>query len=410
MRSIIAFFLTAWLALPAHALPHISVDLDSGRVLSAQQAFDLWHPASLTKLMTALVAFRAIESGRLTADHPVIVSDNARKAPPSKMGYSRGTTMRLEDALKLLLIKSANDISIALAESVSGSVPAFSQAMNAEAARLGMTGSNFVNPHGLHDRRQVTTARDMAILLRVLHKQYPQYKAMLSTPSLLAPSRTKNGKTIQRVYYSYNLLLERFRGADGFKTGFVCASGYNFAGAATRSGRRIAAIVLGRDGQTSRAVDAAKLIEEGFRLPTTTGTPITELKPNGAVPSGPRNMRSVMCTEAARAARYEPGAGQAVIDSPWLQERKVMGSPLVVKLLGRQAAALASARVTLPSFRPDFTSVAVAEIRTAPVNVAPVDAAPVTPVEVPEPTAAPIANIIEASNRPVALPTFRPAS
>ena len=276
MRSIIALFLTLCLAAPAQALPHIAVDLDNGRVLSSQQAFDPWHPASLTKLMSALVAFRAVESGRLTLDHPVVISNNARKAPPSKMGYRRGTAMRLEDALKLVLIKSANDVSVALAESVSGSVPAFAQAMNAEAARLGMTGSNFVNPHGLHDRRQVTPARDMAILLQVLHKQYPQYKAMLSTPSLLAPSRTKNGKTIQRVYYSYNLLLERFRGADGFKTGFVCASGYNFAGAATRAGRRIAAVVLGRDGQTSRAVDAAKFIEEGFRKPVDAGIDITD--------------------------------------------------------------------------------------------------------------------------------------
>lgn len=318
------------------------------------------------------------------------------------MGYRRGTTMRLEDALKLVLIKSANDISIALAESLSGSVPAFAQAMNAEAARLGMTGSNFVNPHGLHDRRQVTTARDMAILLQVLHKQYPQYKEMLSTPSLLAPSRTKNGKIIQRVYYSYNLLLERFRGADGFKTGFVCASGYNFAGAATRTGRRIAAVVLGRDGQTSRAVDAAKLIEEGFRQPVDSGTPLAALKPQGGVPSGPRNMRSVMCSEAARAARYEPGAGQAVIDSPWLQERKIAGSPLVVKLLDARTAAYAAARVTVPTFRPQFVSVADASIRTAEPA-----ATPVASVEKP---AATITSVIEASNRPVAVPTFRPAS
>ena len=103
----------------------------------------------------------------------------------------------------------------------------------------------------------------------------------------LAPSKTKNGKTIQRIYYSYNLLLERFRGADGFKTGFVCASGYNFIGAASRSGRRIAAVVLGRDSQTSRAVDAARLIEEGFRQPSDHGTALAEIKPNNPVPTGP---------------------------------------------------------------------------------------------------------------------------
>ena len=351
LRLFLICFCHLW-AQPASAVPHIVLDFETGNVLSHQQAFDPWHPASLTKLMTAYSVFKAIQAGEFTTDHPVRVSKNARKQPPSRMGYRTGTQLNMENALKLLIVKSANDISVAIAESASGSVAKFAQRMNQDAAALGMSSSKFVNPHGLHDRRQVTTARDMALLVRALHSQFPQYKNMFETPAVLAPSRTKNGKTIQRIYYSYNLLLERYRGADGFKTGFVCASGYNFIGSATRAGRRIAAVVLGRDSQTSRAVDAAKLITQGFNQPVTAGKSITTLKPSGPVPTGPRNMRNILCTEKARAARYEPGAGQAVIKSPWLQQREISRSPLAVSLLSKNASRLASRKIPLPNFRP----------------------------------------------------------
>lgn len=338
---------------PLHAVPHLVLDLESGRVLSHQQAFDPWHPASLTKLMTAYTVFKAIQNGTITGNQPVRMSKNATRQPPSKMGYPAGTTMTMDNALKLLTIKSANDISVAIAESVSGSVETFAAKMNRDAKALGMANTRFINPHGLHDRRQITTAHDMALLVRAIHRQFPQYKDLFDSPSILAPSRSKNGKTIQRIYYSYNLLLERYRGADGFKTGFVCASGYNFIGAATRSGRRLAAIVLGRDSQTSRAVDAARFLTEGFQQPLTAGTSIDELKPSGSIPTGPRNMRSVLCTKEARAARYEPGAGQAVIESPWLEPRDIKRSPLTVTLMAPTQKPPNLRRVPLPRFRPN---------------------------------------------------------
>ncbi|MEP0940787.1 MAG: D-alanyl-D-alanine carboxypeptidase family protein [Rhizobiaceae bacterium] len=383
----ISLTLSPFTVSPLAAAPHIVVDLDSGQVLSDQQAFDPWHPASLTKLMTAYSVFRAITNGSARADQAVRISRNAAKQPPSRIGYRVGTTMTLDNALKLLLVKSANDVSVAIAESVSGSVPRFAQQMTRDARQLGMSGSQFVNPHGLHDRRQVTTARDMALLVQALHKTYPQYRAMFETPSVLAPRRTKNGKTIQRLYYSYNLLLERYRGADGFKTGFVCASGYNFIGSATRSGRRIAAVVMGRDSQTSRAVDAAKLMTEGFQQPLNAGQPIDKLQPGGAVPTGPRNMRNTICTQQARAARYEPGAGQAVIESPWLLKREITRSPLQVSLLGRATALAALARVPLPNFRPASA--------IQPTKLEPVE---------------PVAKVAEVGKSPIPLPSFRPSS
>ena len=363
------------------AAPHLLIDLDNGKVLSHQQAFDPWHPASLTKLMTAFVAFRAIQSGEITSNHPVRVSKQARRQPPSRMGYRVGTTLTMENALKILVVKSANDIAVAIGESISGSVENFAHRMNQEAARLGMKDSRFVNPHGLHDKRQVITARDLALLIRAIHTEFPQYANLFRSSSILAPSRTKKGKLIKRIYYSYNLLLERFRGGDGFKTGFVCASGYNFIGSATRSGRRIAAIVLGRDSQTSRAVDAAELITKGFRQPMGSGSSLDQLTVNGPVPSGPRNMRGILCTKEARAKRYEPGAGLAVIKSPWLQTRIAGKHPLNVVLEKSTKASRRLKRIPLPTFRPAYTPPTVATVvDTAPVNVSPVAVAAQTPL------------------------------
>lgn len=347
----IPMVLICWLGLSqAIAAPHLTIDLDTGHVLSHHQAFDPWHPASLTKLMTALVVFRAIEEGRVSPDDPVRFSKLATRQPPSKMGYRAGTTLSVESALKILIIKSANDVAVALAESVAGSVSAFADQMNREALKIGMTDSRFVNPHGLHNARQVITARDLALLLRTLHRSYPRYASYFKAPAVRAQKRTKKGKLIERVYYSYNLLLERYRGADGFKTGFVCASGYNFAGAATRSGRRIAAIVLGRSSQKDRVVAAAKLITQGFETTISAGTPIADLTPDASTRITPRNLRSVLCTPEAWAKRREPGAGLASIRSPWLNAR-VKQKVTIRTTLGKPTR---YAYIPIPKRRPVF--------------------------------------------------------
>jgi len=358
------------------AAPHLTLDLDSGKVLSHHQAFHPWHPASLTKLMTALVVFRAIENGEVSPDDDVRFSRKATRQSPSKMGFPAGTIITVEDALKLLIIKSANDVAVALAESISGSVAAFADHMNREAARLGMSGSRFVNPHGLHNSRQIITARDLGILLRTLHRSYPRYASYFKAPAVLAQKRTKKGKIIERVYYSYNLLLERYRGADGFKTGFVCASGYNFAGSASRGGRRIAAIILGRNSQTDRVIAAAKQITGGFELPLDAGIAIANLKPDGNIPGTPRNMRTALCNQNARAKRYEPGAGQAIIKSPWLLAR--VKQPVTVRT--RLAARSAISRIPIPAPRPYYTS------------------------------PAPIEGVVVSARKSITLPTFRPAT
>lgn len=353
MNRLFAFLFALMVSsLPMQALasPSLVIDLGNQRVITAQQAFHPWHPASLTKLMTALVVFRAVEGGKITLDEPVVVSRNATRMPPSRIGYRAGMAVTLEDALELLLVKSANDISVAIAETVGGSVEGFSQMMNNEAARLGMTGSNFVNPHGLHDERQVVTARDLALLLVELHRNYQAYAPMFRTPRVLAPVRAKNGKRITREFSSYNHLLERFRGADGFKTGYVCASGYNIAASASRGGRRIAAIVLGRDSGNERVIDAARLLTDAFQKPSDSGTLLADLKPGGAVPPQPANLRPRLCTAEGREAIKAKGPVPKMADSPWLQPQQRSDALLEVVLLASVP------NVPIPKARPEYAA------------------------------------------------------
>ncbi|MBN9275717.1 MAG: D-alanyl-D-alanine carboxypeptidase, partial [Mesorhizobium sp.] len=211
-------------ARPALANPTILFDLSSGQVIEHEDAFKRWYPASLSKLMTAYVAFRAVQAGEAALDSPIRITKHAAAEPPSKMGLKPGTVLRLDTALKMMLVKSANDIAMAVAENIGGSQAAFAERMNAEAARLGMVGSHFVNPNGLFSPEQYTTARDIAVLVTALRRDFPQYAPWFSIEGLAFGKRT---------IPNYNLLIGRYDGADGMKTGFVCPSGFNQVGSAT---------------------------------------------------------------------------------------------------------------------------------------------------------------------------------
>jgi D-alanyl-D-alanine carboxypeptidase len=291
--------------------PYIVIDANSGDILVGQNINDRWYPASLTKLMTAYVTFRAIKSGKIEDGSPVIISNAARKQPPSRMGYKQGVSLRIDTALKIIIIKSANDVSHALAEAVAGSLKNFVARMNSEANRLGMANTKFANSNGLHSANQVSSARDMALLSAQILKEFPQYAYMFEAAAIKTPVKT---------HYSYNLLLERFKGANGMKTGFVCASGYNLVGSATRNGRSLIAVVMGTSSQTERAVSAAQLLEAGFQ---NTSARIGNIYSAASQGSKPKNMRPILCTEQARSSRYDPGAGQAKINSPHLHPRRI---------------------------------------------------------------------------------------
>src|SRR5208337_4488524 len=159
----------------ARATPYLVADAESGQVLIENEATAAWYPASLTKLMTVYVALDAVRAGKLTMDTPLVMSARAARMQPSKMGFRPGTEVTLDNALKMLMVKSPNDVAVMVAEGVSGSVEAFADDMNAAGERLGLHESHFVNPNGLHDPGHVSSARDMAILARALLHEFPDH-------------------------------------------------------------------------------------------------------------------------------------------------------------------------------------------------------------------------------------------
>lgn len=248
----LAFFLPA----AATAGPALLFEASSGKVLYAEDQDHLWHPASLTKIMTAYVTFAAIRDGELKIDGKVACTETAAKEPPSKVGLPVGAEMSVELALKALIVKSANDVAVMLAEAVAGNVDAFVGRMNATARKLGMTRTHFVNPNGLPAAEQVTTARDLARLSRAVVRDFPQYADLWAMPAFQL-GKLRLG--------SHNSLLRTFEGADGLKTGFICDSGFNVVASATRNGTRLMAVVLGEPTSSDRSVRAASLLEHGFQ-------------------------------------------------------------------------------------------------------------------------------------------------
>jgi D-alanyl-D-alanine carboxypeptidase len=252
-------------ATPAQAGASILIEADTGKVLRAENATYPWYPASTTKLMTLYVTLQAVKQGRVTFDTLFTVSRNALAQSPTKMGYAVGTQVTVNNALKMMMVKSANDMAVLLAEGVDGSVENFADDMTRTAHRIGMTQSNFVNPNGLPADGQIVSARDMAILARALIRDFPEYNFYWHIPAI------KYGRRIVR---NYNTLLGRYPGADGMKTGFICASGFNLVATATRNGRQLIAVVLGSPSGGARAVKAAELLESGF-----TQNPLSWLTP-----------------------------------------------------------------------------------------------------------------------------------
>src|SRR3712207_3213145 len=188
--------------------PALVVEVESGRVLHAERATDPWFPASITKLMTAYVALDQIRSGRLSMDSLLTVTEGAASLPPSKMGFKPGTQIRLDNALKIMLVKSANDVAATIAENIGGSIEGFSELMNAHAQRLGMVSSRFANPHGLPDERNQTTARDMAILARALLTEFPDHKDLFDIGAVQR-SEEHTSELQSRQYLVCRLLLEK---------------------------------------------------------------------------------------------------------------------------------------------------------------------------------------------------------
>jgi D-alanyl-D-alanine carboxypeptidase len=223
----------------------IVVDGSTGAVLY-QAGADLPRiPASLTKMMTLYLTFEALQSGRISKDTQIPVSAHAASQEPSKLGVRPGRTIDVDTAIKALVVKSANDIAVALAEYLGGTEEQFAAQMTAKGRQLGMRRTVFHNASGLPDSRQVTTARDMALLGLSLRKHYPQQYYYFVTQDFMF-----NGKVI----HGHNRVLAQLNGADGIKTGYVRASGFNIVTSINDNGRQLIAVVMG--GETARQRDA----------------------------------------------------------------------------------------------------------------------------------------------------------
>jgi D-alanyl-D-alanine carboxypeptidase len=231
----------------------IVVDVKTGRMLQGSNPDALRHPASITKVMTLYMLFEQIERGRFTLESPLRVSSWAASRPPSKIGFDPGETIEVEDAIKALVTKSANDVASVVAEAIAGDEDRFAEMMTRKARALGMRNTVFRNASGLPDPEQVTTARDLTILGRALHDRFPKYWRYF---------QTRNFEYAGRNYRNHNRLLGRVDGVDGIKTGYTRASGFNLLTSARTGNRHVMAVVLGGRSGRSRDAQMASLVEQ----------------------------------------------------------------------------------------------------------------------------------------------------
>jgi D-alanyl-D-alanine carboxypeptidase len=235
----------------------IVVDAATGEVLYAKRADYQRFPASLTKIMTLYMAFEAMATGRLSAKDTIVMSQHGASMQPSKLGLRAGEGVTLDMAMQAIAVKSANDMAVAVAERIGGSEDRFAQLMTLRAQELGMTNTHFANASGLPNPRNVSSARDLAILSRAVMRDYPQYYGYFGERSINFRGRTDQ---------NHNHLLQKMAGVDGLKTGYIGASGFNLAASAQRNGRRLIAVVLGGSSTATRDENVETLLNAGFQV------------------------------------------------------------------------------------------------------------------------------------------------
>ena len=292
----------------------------SGDVLFDRYSKGSRYPASLTKMMTLYLLFDEIEAGRLTKQSKLKVSARAAGQPPSKLGVRSGSTINVETAIKALVVKSANDVAVVVAEGIAGSEWRFAQKMTAKARSLGMRRTTFRNASGLPNRKQITTAQDMATLARRLMQDHPEHWAYFSTKSF-----AWNGKT----YRTHNALLRTYSGADGLKTGYTRRSGYNLATSASRDGHHLIGVVLG--GRSSRTRDAhmRKILDTAFASIKQRPHLIASLHRNRPEPRlKPTLLAQMGATSGTLAAASDTISGNPVLDAELMAAAASLGAAM----------------------------------------------------------------------------------
>jgi D-alanyl-D-alanine carboxypeptidase len=244
---------------PVMAGPYMVIDATTGETLLQQNVGAGWYPASLTKLMTIYIVFEELKAGRLQLASPVVISQHARNLE-SGLGLPVGSSLTVEQALMALVVRSPNAVAAALGELIGGTEPQFAQRMNQTAIRIGMTATQYRNASGLPNPEQITTARDLGVLAMALVHDFPQYYGFFQTHDfMLGKARIGPGIKFVDLYSPY---------AEGMKTGFICASGFNLVGSAVRDGRRLIGVALGFRRGDLRDEFMIRLLDEAFALKT----------------------------------------------------------------------------------------------------------------------------------------------
>ncbi|KIN62387.1 D-alanyl-D-alanine carboxypeptidase family protein [Sulfitobacter noctilucicola] len=326
-----AFFIAAiWLLvivpLSARAAPYAAYVMDArtGKVIHAQNANTRLHPASLTKMMTLYVAFQAIERGEISLDSKVTISKKAAAEPPSKLGLRAGQRIKLRYLIRGAAVKSANDAATAIGEAISGSEARFARRMNNMAQSLGMTRTTFKNMHGLTEAGHLSTAHDMSIMGRHLLYDFPQYYNLFS--------RITADAGVRKVSHTNRRFLNSYKGADGIKTGYTRAAGFNLTASAERGNERIIVTVFGGKSTASRNAKVTELMDLGFRrapsraplrkpkkpvyrdVEVATAAPKTKSLNPGSVPGGAgKTIRLVGAVKKSLRPQLRPGAQAPVL-------------------------------------------------------------------------------------------------
>lgn len=392
---------------PAHANPTVVVDAATGEVLYKDMATAPWFPASTTKLMTVYVALSKVREGRISLDTPLRVSAYAASMIPSKMGFRPGTLVTLDNALKMLMVKSPNDIAVTIAEGISGSVPAFAEEMNAYAQRLGLHESHFVNPNGLPDPSHYSSARDMAMIARGLIKEFPEEHDLFNIGALQF-----GGKLIP----NHNGLLGRYPGVDGMKTGYTCAAGYNVVESATRGDRRLLVIIMGSPSTSERNLRAVTLFEKYFSDPGNGLGNVADLPQSAIV--APPDMHGQICGPGRKTAVQDAEAEDAALVTPSSPLAAAAPVPLFGSPPERADVLAMAAAPATPSSGPAALIHARDAIVPVRVFIGPApgtDIAAVGSIEEATPgpaatAAARVSSIVAAASAPVAPPSLTQAA
>lgn len=304
---------------PNNRYASIVMDADTGMILHQRHADKKLHPASLTKVMTLMMAFEAMERGKLRLNDRIRISRYAASMVPSKLGLPAGSSIRVQDAIYALVTKSANDVAVAMAEHLGGTEKNFAHMMTRHARMMGMNSTTFRNASGLHDPRQISTARDISKLARTIIVRYPQYYRYFSK---------RNFSYAGRSYRNHNRLMDKYKGMDGMKTGYIEASGFNLVASAVRGNKRLIGVVFGGRSAYTRNKHMAKLLDSGFAR-------VNEIRVASArMPVPPRKPGIVTALNSLGKVAPASGVSAGAETQRWAVLNPAMKTGMFSKLIG----------------------------------------------------------------------------